>query len=68
VASTVTLGGGNIDLNRAHAPSGWVTIEEILRFLIHDLGVTPVDDGWPVALEESEQEFFENFTSKRYKR
>jgi hypothetical protein len=44
-----------------------VTIEEIIRFLIHDLGVQPVSDDWPLKLEESEREFFENFTSKRYK-
>jgi hypothetical protein len=67
VAVAVALGNGAIDLNRKHAPSGWITIEELIRFLIHDLGVTPVDDQWPAALEESEREFFENFTSKRYK-
>lgn len=67
INGAVPLGNGAIDLNRSHPPSGWITIEELIRFLIHDLGVAPVDSNWPEALEESEREFFESFTSKRYK-
>jgi hypothetical protein len=67
IGVAVALGNGAIDLNRKHAPSGWITIEELIRFLIHDLGVTPIDDHWPQALEDSERHFFENFTGKRYK-
>lgn len=33
IAGTPALGGGSLDLNREHAPSGWVTIEEMTRFL-----------------------------------
>jgi hypothetical protein len=67
IGVAVALGDGAIDLNRKHPPSGWITIEELIRFLIYDLGVTPVDDQWPQALADSERDFFENFTSKRYK-
>jgi hypothetical protein len=67
LATTLPFGESSIDLNRVHSPSGWVTIEEMIRFLIYDLEVEPVTDEWPAALEESEKEFFENFTSKRYK-
>lgn len=67
IGASLPFGEGQIDLNRLHSPTGWVTIEEMIRFLIYDLGVTPVSDEWPAALEESEREFFENFTGKRYK-
>jgi hypothetical protein len=62
----VGLSGGLLDMNRAHAPSGWVTIEELLRFIIVDLGVVPVTRNWPQVIEESEKRFYEEFTSKRY--
>jgi hypothetical protein len=54
-------------MNRAHAPSGWVTIEELLRFLIVDLGVVPVTRNWPQVIADSEKRFYEEFTSKRYR-
>jgi hypothetical protein len=56
-----------LDLNRAHVPTGWVTIEEIIRFMIVDLGVKPpCRSRWPEVLVASERKFFEEFTSKRY--
>jgi hypothetical protein len=49
-----------LDLSRAHLPTGWVTIEEVIRFLIHDLGVRPpCGDKWPTVLAESERKFRE---------
>lgn len=63
----VGLGGSVLDLNRCHTPSGWVTIEELIRFLIHDLEVRPLSEDWPEILAESERKFYEEFTSKRYK-
>lgn len=44
--------GARISLNDLHLPTGWVPIEEIIRFLIVDLGVPPLDtsvddDGVP---------------------
>jgi hypothetical protein len=62
----VGLSGGLLDMNRAHSPSGWVTIEELLRFIIVDLGVVPVTRNWPEVIEASEKRFYEEFTSKRY--
>jgi hypothetical protein len=64
----VALGDGELDLNRCHMPTGWVTFEEVLRFLILDLGVAPLcGEEWPKHLAPSEGKFFEDFTSKRYK-
>ena len=63
----VALGTGRLDLNKAHLPTGWVTIEEVLRFLINDLGVKPpCGASWATVLAESEAKFYEEFTSKRY--
>jgi hypothetical protein len=60
--------GGHLDLNKLHTPTGWVTTEEVARFLIHDLGVTPpAGDTWPAVLMESERAFYEDFTGKRYR-
>lgn len=67
VLTTVALGGGSIDLDRAHSPTGWVTIEELLRFLIYELDVQPVSADWSTICKDSEREFYETFTSKRYK-
>lgn len=66
VTTGVGLGSGVFDMNRNHAPSGWVTIEEILRFVIIDLGVRPRTNNWPAVLASSERAFYEEFTSKRY--
>ncbi len=66
--ATIDVGDGALDLNKAHLPTGWVTIEEVIRFLIVDLGMTPpCGDDWPDVLEESERMFFEDFTGKRHK-
>lgn len=60
--------GAGIDLKKAHLPTGWVTIEEVLRFLINELGVTPpCGDRWNDELLDGERRFYEEFTSKRYK-
>ena len=65
---SVALGGGVVDLNKAHAPAGWVLIEEIIRFMIVDLGLAPpCGDAWPEVLDESERLFYEEFTGKRHK-
>jgi hypothetical protein len=57
-----------IDLKKTHLPTGWVTIEEVLRFLISELGVTsPCGGRWDQELRDGERRFYEEFTSKRYK-
>jgi hypothetical protein len=57
-----------IDLDKVHVPTGWVTIEQVIRFLIADLGVQPPcgADKWEQILHESEQKFLE-FTSTPYR-
>src|SRR5262249_31378906 len=32
--AAIKIGQASLDLNKAHVPTGWVTIEEVLRFLI----------------------------------
>jgi hypothetical protein len=67
LSTAVPLGDATLDLNKAHLPTGWVTIEEIIRFLIVDLGMSPpCGDNWPNIVRESERKFYEDFTGKRY--
>jgi hypothetical protein len=56
----IGVGGRTVNLNDWHLPTGWVPIEEIIRFCIVDLGVTPLDSsvdadgspGWHTRLAE----------------
>lgn len=63
----VPAGEGALNLDRAHIPTGWVLIEDVLRFVFHDLHVEARTANWPTMLEESRQRFFEEFTGKRYR-
>jgi hypothetical protein len=55
---------GTLSLNKTHLPSGWVTMEEVIRFLIVDLGVRPpCGNRWPAVLKKSESEFFRELTA-----
>jgi hypothetical protein len=66
---TLELGSGLLSLEDVHLPTGWVTMEEVIRFLIVELEMKPpCGTRWPKVLEESETAFYEEFTSKRYKR
>lgn len=67
VKAEVGIGGdAKLNLDRLHTPTGWVLMEEVLRFLIVELGVIPAcGDEWPKVLVEGERKFFEEFTSKR---
>jgi hypothetical protein len=47
----------SIGLADAHIPTGWVTIEEIIRFLITDLAVRPKEAQWEQLLRDSEEQF-----------
>jgi hypothetical protein len=64
-AAEVRWGAQALDLNRLHTPSGWLTIEELLRFLIVELGVAPASADWPRVLADSEDVFFHEFSGKR---
>lgn len=50
-----------LDLNRLHVPTGRVPFEEVIRFLIHDLGVEPRSREWAPTLAESERSFYTRF-------
>lgn len=64
----LAAGSGRLDLDKIHLPTGWVTMEEVIRFAIVELGVKPPCGAeWPDVLSESERVFFEDFTGKRYK-
>jgi hypothetical protein len=65
--SSLRVGKKKLDMNKLHLPSGWVTVEEVIRFLIHDLDAhPPCGAKWPQVLIKSERAFYEDFTSKRY--
>jgi hypothetical protein len=67
-ALDIPLGSGTLALDNAHLPTGWVTMEEVIRFLIVDLEhEPPCGDEWPDVLQASEEAFYEKFTGKRYK-
>lgn len=46
-----------INLNHWHLPTGWVAIEEVIRFCIVDLGVKPLSETWDQVLRESHETF-----------
>ena len=48
---------GPLDLDTLHLPTGWVTIEEVIRFLIVEVGIKPKSDDWNADLESSEKLF-----------
>jgi hypothetical protein len=52
-------------MNKLHVPTGFVAIEEVLRFCIVDLGVPPLagEDRWNTALDESYRRFKTEFTT-----
>jgi hypothetical protein len=65
--ASVQSGEFRLDLNKVHLPTGWVTMEEVLRFLIVELGVVPpCGSEWPELLAGGEVAFYRDFTSKRY--
>ena len=45
--------------NKLHIPTGWVTIENVIRFLIADLDVKPRISTWDEELRKSEKQFRE---------
>lgn len=51
--ASVPLGSEALDLNRAHVPTGCVTIEEVIRFLIVDFGLQPPCLDLAVMLESA---------------
>ena len=68
LAASVPVGGAVLDFDKLHVPTGWATIEEVIRFIIVDLGARPPCGAkWPGVIAESERAFYEDFTGKRHK-
>jgi hypothetical protein len=66
--TAVELGDQSVRLEDIHVPTGWVTVEEVIRFLVYELGLKPpCGERWTKVLADSESRFYEEFTSKRYK-
>ncbi|HEX5166289.1 MAG TPA: hypothetical protein VFV93_12885 [Thermomicrobiales bacterium] len=67
----IAIGGKRVSLNDWHLPTGWVPIEEVIRFCIVDLGVEPLDrsldandnSGWHTRLTESYQQSTSSFVA-----
>lgn len=53
----VPIGQTPISLNDWHLPTGYIPIEEVLRFCIVDLGVEPLSDEWDQILRDSYERF-----------
>jgi hypothetical protein len=53
------FGTRNLNAAKLHIPTGWITVEEIIRFLIHELGVKSQSKKWDALLCDSEQKFKE---------
>lgn len=53
-----------VDLARTHLPTGWITTEELIRFLIDGLRVKPKRKDWDRFLQQCEEKsrFFEALT------
>lgn len=59
------LGASHFDFTRFHMPTGWVTMEEIFRFLVCEFGVKPpCGAAWPSVLAEGEDHFFNRATDR----
>jgi len=52
-----------MDLDKLHLSTGWVTIEEVIRFLIAEMGVKPKTADWDAELIKSE-ELFKQWTAR----
>lgn len=50
-------GGKFLSLEKLHIATGWVTIEEVIRFLIHELKVRAKNSDWDARLRASEEKF-----------
>lgn len=65
-AVQLEVGREAVSLNDLHLPTGYVTIEEVLRFCIVDLGVDPQSARWHEILEESYERFKTGFAPRGY--
>ena len=62
-AIDLKLGDTAVPLNDWHLPTGYVPLEEVVRFCIVDLGADPLTPDWNDVLDESYRRFKTEFTS-----
>lgn len=60
----VPFGRHELNLNALHLPTGYTTIEDVIRFCIIDLGVSPLSSGWHEVLEDSYRLFKTKFAPR----
>lgn len=48
-----------LNCSELHLPSGWIAIEEVIRFLINELHLDPKSEEWDRHLRDSEEKFRE---------
>lgn len=53
----VRVGQTPVSLNELHLPTGYVPVEELLRFCIVDMGVRPLSNDWHEILSDSYERF-----------
>lgn len=59
----LSFGPTTASLNDLHLPTGYVTVEDVVRFCIHDLGVPALSTDWNDILIESYREFRDQLTA-----
>jgi hypothetical protein len=59
------LGDAGVLLQHLHLPTGYVVVEDVIRFCINDLGVRPISERWHDLLEESYEQFRSESTPPR---
>jgi len=58
------FGRTTVPLNDLHLPTGFTTVEEVLRFCIVDLGGPPLSENWDAILTRSYELFKEDFAPR----
>jgi hypothetical protein len=48
------VSGGLKDFHKRHIPTGHVTLPMVVRLLIEELGVAPLNSGWERILTEAD--------------
>jgi len=57
-------GATPLTLDGLHVPTGFTTVEEVLRFCLTDLGVEPLSADWDDVLTESYERFKTDFAPR----
>jgi len=61
----LSFGPTTVSLNDLHLPTGYVTLEDVIRFCVHDLGVPAIRSDWNDILIQSYREFKDQFVGGR---